>query len=187
LALVIANCPWLQLRFNYPNQFVVRDRRIEQIGLMLLDELQSDGFGNRLCVESLRNLLAVHLLRCYSNIRKAESEDSHGLCASQIHQVIEFINENLAQNLQVSDIAAAINLSVFHFTRLFKQSTGVTPHQYVIQQRVAKAEQLLKYSKLTIVEVAHEVGFSSQSHFHHHFKRLIGVTPKTLLQQSRNL
>lgn len=78
-------------------------------------------------------------------------------------------------------------MSTYHFARLFKQSIGVTPHQYVIRCRVARAKHLLLQGELNIAEVAKSVGFFDQSHLTKHFKRLVGVTPKTILQESKNL
>jgi len=76
------------------------------------------------------------------------------------------------------ELAAIAQLSVFHFCRSFKRSTGFTPHQYVIQQRVERAKQLLKDGKMGISEVAIACGFTHQSHLNRHFKRLTGVPPK---------
>nr|WP_058998923.1 helix-turn-helix transcriptional regulator [Leptolyngbya sp. NIES-2104] len=73
-------------------------------------------------------------------------------------------------------------MSPHHFSRLFKQSTGLSPHQYVIRCRVERAKQLLLKGEMTIAEVAATVGFYDQSHFAHYFRRLMGVTPKALLK-----
>ncbi|NJS10840.1 MAG: helix-turn-helix transcriptional regulator, partial [Microcoleus sp. CSU_2_2] len=73
-------------------------------------------------------------------------------------------------------------ISSYHFCRLFKQSTGFSPHQYVIQQRVERAKQLLRQGQMSIGEIAIACGFSHQSHFNRHFKRLTGVTPKTWIE-----
>ena len=71
-----------------------------------------------------------------------------------------------------------------HFTRQFKQSTALPPHQYIIRTRVERAKQLLKQGNLTIAQVAYVVGFSHQSHLNRHFKRLVGVTPKVFVKQN---
>jgi len=75
-------------------------------------------------------------------------------------------------------MAAAAHLSVYHFARQFKAATGLPPHQYVIMRRVERARQLLQAgTDLSLAEVAAHAGFSDQSQFSHHFKRLVGVTP----------
>ena len=74
-------------------------------------------------------------------------------------------------------------MSPHYFSQLFKESTGITPHQYVIRCRIDRAKDLLKQGKLSIAEIAKEVGFVDQSHLHRHFKRLVGVTPKLFFKQ----
>lgn len=95
--------------------------------------------------------------------------------------VIDYINAHLELNLGVGELANVVQMSPYYFTRLFKQSTGLTPHQYVIRRRVERAKQLLLQGKLTIAQVAYTVGFAHQSHLNRHFKRWLGMTPKILL------
>jgi AraC family transcriptional regulator len=78
-------------------------------------------------------------------------------------------------------------MSPHYFSRLFKKTTGFTPHQYVINCRIEKAKDLLKKGKLSIAEIAKEVGFVDQSHLHRYFKRKVGITPKSFLQQYNKL
>jgi AraC family transcriptional regulator len=84
-------------------------------------------------------------------------------------------------------MAAAAHLSSYHFARQFKAATGLPPHQYVISRRVERAQRLLQPDgDLSLSEVAARVGFSDQSQFSHHFKRLVGVTPKQFRKSARN-
>ena len=87
--------------------------------------------------------------------------------------------------MSLAELAAVVQLSSFHFAHLFKQTTGVSPHQYHIRCRVERAKQLLLTKNLTIAEVAYIVGFASQGHLNYHFKRLVGITPKAFLRQSQ--
>jgi AraC family transcriptional regulator len=91
---------------------------------------------------------------------------------------MDYINDYLAQELSLEELAAIAQISAYHFCRSFKRSTNFTPHQYVIRQRVERAKLLLKDGKLGIAEVAVACGFTHQSHLNRHFKRLTGVTPK---------
>jgi AraC family transcriptional regulator len=95
---------------------------------------------------------------------------------------VEYIRDQLNADLAVSGIAQAVGLSPDHFTRLFKKSTGQSPHQYVVQARVRKAKELLTTGKFTISEAAYHVGFVDQSHLTRHFKRIFGLPPKKLLK-----
>ncbi len=165
-----------------PPQQPFYDPLILQIGLALKADLESQRPGGRLYAEAMANALAVHILRNYSAHTHKPVHYLGGLSPTQLKQVTDYINDHLAQALSLEELAAIAQLSVFHFCRAFKQSTGFTPHQYVIRQRVERAKQLLKDSKLGIAEVAFVCGFTHQSHLNRHFKRLTGVTPKKFSQ-----
>ncbi|WP_199316882.1 AraC family transcriptional regulator [Chroococcidiopsis sp [FACHB-1243]] len=125
----------------------------------------------------MANALAVHLLKHYS-VRKYKVRNcAGGLSKLKIKQVIDYIHDNLEQNLTLVEIAAVIQISPYHFARLFKQSIGITPHQYVISKRIEKAKQLLEEHN-SIVLVAEKVGFQSQSHFTKMFRKYTGITPQ---------
>ena len=83
-------------------------------------------------------------------------------------------------------MAAVARLSAYHFARQFKRATGLPPHQYVIMRRVERAKQLLQGGDFSLAEVAAHAGFSGQSVFRHHFKRLLGVTPRQFRMSARN-
>jgi len=91
---------------------------------------------------------------------------------------IEYIEDHLDSEIALEDLAATVHLSAYHFARLFKASTGLPPHQYVIARRIERAKQLLRDDDLSLAQVAARVGFWDQGHFTRHFKRLVGVTPK---------
>ncbi len=169
------------------SSFSVRDRHLEHIGMSLLAELKSEGLGGQLYVESLANILALHLLRHYSAFKHIAPEVTGGLSRYTLRQATEYILNHLDEDLALTDIAAAVHLSPSHFARLFKQSTGMTPHQYVIRCRVEEAKRLLSQGKSNIAQIASQVGFANHSHLTYHFKRLIGITPKTLRPNSKNL
>jgi AraC family transcriptional regulator len=100
-------------------------------------------------------------------------------------RAVEYIRDQLDTDLTVSGIAQAVYMSPYHFTRLFKESTGQSPHQYVVEARVRKAKELLTTGKFTISEAAYHVGFVDQSHLTRHFKRVFGLPPKRLLSRRR--
>jgi len=159
------------------------DPLIYQIGLALKAELETDGIGSRLYAESMATALSAHLLRYYSARHCISWGDTGGLPKSKLKQVIDYISEHLNQDLGLAELAELVQMSSYYFARLFKQSTGLTPHQYVIHCRVERAKQLLLKGELKIAEVAYSVGFAHQSHLNHHFKRLVGVTPKVFVKR----
>lgn len=174
-------------RIEVLNRFAVADLQIQQLGHLLLAELEAERLGNRLYAESLANALAVHLIREYSTIHKTVRQYSGGLSKAKLQQAIAYIQEYLDQDLSLDEIAAEVNLSAYHFSRLFKQSTGLAPHQYQIRCRVERANELLQAGDMTIADIATQVGFYDQSHLSRHFKRIVGVSPKVIQQNSKNV
>jgi AraC family transcriptional regulator len=158
--------------------FAIQDGLIQQIGLALQAELRSQS-SSRLYAETMANALAVHLLGHYSTRRYRTTGYKGGLPPHKLRLVTEYINHYLECELSLNELAAIAQLSQYHFCHAFKQATGLSPHQYLIQQRLERAKQLLKQREMTIGEVAISCGFTHQSHLHRHFKRLTGVTPKT--------
>jgi len=158
------------------------DPLILQIGLALKADLESHRPGGRLYAETMATALAVHILRNYSAHSHHSVRYVGALSATQLKRVTDYINEHLDQELSLQELAAIAQLSAYHFCRSFKRSTGLTPHQYVIRQRVERAKLLLKDGKMGISEVAIACGFTHQSHLNRHFKRLTGMTPKFFSQ-----
>ena len=141
-------------------------------------ELTADSAGGPLASESLANVLAVHLLRHVVAPCQPTHRRDAALSRAKLRAVIEYVEEHLDAGLTVQQMAAVAHLSAYHFARQFKVATGQPPHHYVIARRVERAQQLLRQDRdLSLVEIAACVGFSDQSHFSHHFKRVIGVTP----------
>ena len=146
--------------------------------MLLLAELRSDGMMGKLYVESLTQALAIHLLRHYSASASTIPIENRCLTHVQLQQAIDYIHTYLNQDLSLAELASVINISPNYFARLFKRAMGISPHQYVIQQRVERAKVMLLTTDLPIAVIALQVGFSSQSHLTQHFKRVIGMTPK---------
>ena len=105
--------------------------------------------------------------------------ENGGLSGYKVRRVKEFIAENLEDDLNLSEIAAVADLSQYHFARAFRKTVGLTPQQYVMQQRIEKAKLLLSDADLPIVEVSLRTGFKNQSHFTTLFRKFTKLTPKT--------
>ena len=141
-------------------------------------ELASGGPGGPLAAESLANILAVHLLRYVVAPRRLERGRDGALPRGRLRAVIEYIEEHLDAGPTLEQMAALSRVSPYHFARQFKTATGLPPHQYVIARRVERAKQLLQGGDdLFLSQVAALAGFSDQSQFSRHFRRLVGVTP----------
>ena len=139
-------------------------------------ELASGGPGGPLAAESLANVLAVHLIRRVLAPRRPGRGRDGTLPRGRLRAVVEYIEEHLDIGPTLSQMAAVARVSPYHFARQFKRATGLPPHQYIILRRVERAKQLLQ-GDLPLAEVAACAGFSDQSQFSSHFKRLVGVTP----------
>ena len=160
------------------SEFRTRDPQLESIILLILTELQQEKLGCKLFAESLANLLAIHLLRHYAGSTLSLTQYEGGLPQRQVLQIMDYINDNLSQEIRLVDLAQLTGLSQFHFSRMFKQATGTAPHRYLIQQRVERAKVLLKKTDESIVDIAFACGFNSHSHLSQQFRQQTGSTPK---------
>ena len=164
-----------------PSSFT--DPLILQLGLALKRSLETENAVNQLYAESITHTLAAHLLLQYSTRKTSLSSNQDGLSQGQMQQVTDYIHDNLHCNIRLMELAQMIQMSPYHFSRLFKRSLGISPHQYQIKCRVERTKELLQLQSLAIADIAQIVGFSSQSHLNYHFKRLTGVTPKAFVKR----
>ena len=153
------------------------DSLIHDMTALFENELTSNGASGRLFLEGLATSMAVHLARSYGAAPARLPRHHGGLAPNRLRRVTEYIADNLAADLNQSELAAVAELSQFHFARAFKESVGRSPHSYLIEQRINRAKELLADPGLSIAEVSLSVGFSSQSHLTFHFHRLTGMTP----------
>jgi len=154
--------------------------------LAVNDELATAAGGGRLAIESLANLLAVHLIRSTSGPGLPVRRTEGALPRTKLRAVVEYIEEHLDADLTLERMAAAAHLSPYHFARQFKVATGTPPHRYVLERRIERAQRLLERGgEFSLAEIAMRAGFSDQSHFTHHFKRVVGVTPKRFRMSAR--
>jgi AraC family transcriptional regulator len=167
----------LTQRTNIVERWTARDRLISNIGMALLTEQSSEGASGRLYTESLTNILAIHLLRHYSEPRPEFKFFNGGLTGHKLRKVTDFIEENHERDLALAEIASAAGISPFHFAREFKRATGLAPHQYLIKIRIERAKAWLSKSELSLVEVGLRTGFNNQSHFTRLFHKRTGLTP----------
>jgi AraC family transcriptional regulator len=159
------------------------DPLIYGIGQALKQELETGQGGGQLYVESAALMLVNHLLRDYSEISTTPQVISEGLPPYQLKYVTEYIHTHLAEDISLADLANQVKLSQSHFSSLFRKSTGLSPYQFLIKQRVNRAKELLLMGDLPIIDVAIAVGFYDQSHLTRHMRRLLGVSPRQLRQQ----
>jgi len=153
------------------------DPRIETIALSLLSELRSEGLGGRLYVESLANILGIHLLRQHSSVKQPSLPRSVGLDRATLRRVSTYIEEHLAEEISLAALAELSGLSLYHFARAFTQSFGVPPHRYHMARRMDCARNLLRKLTLSVTEIGIQIGFRETSSFTRAFRRFTGLTP----------
>lgn len=154
------------------------DPLVQQVGLALKADVEAEHPTGRMFGESLATGLVIHLLKQYSVWQPHLSDEIGRLPEQHLRNVLNYIHTHLNQDITLSEIARVLNLSQYHFCRLFKQSMGMTPHQYLTQCRINHAKQLLLKTQLTVTEIAFEVGLTNHSSFTRLFRQSVGVTPK---------
>jgi AraC family transcriptional regulator len=159
--------------------FTKPDVLIHQFALALKADLEAGMSGSRLYTDAISNALLMHLLQFYS-ARKIISEHSGKLTKVQLELVVNYIHEYLNRDISLAELAAIVQMGSRHFSRLFKQSTGLSPYQYLIKCRVDKAKELLQQRGSSISATAQAVGFANQSHLNRHFRRWLGMSPRTV-------
>jgi AraC family transcriptional regulator len=156
-----------------------QDEVINQIGLSVLSEMMSPTAAGRMLVETSSLLLAARLAHSHSETGLIRSPigSVHGLDGGRLRRVLGYIEEHLAEDITVADLANVACLSIFHFTRAFAATTGVPPHRYVSRRRLETAKAMIATGRASLSEIALECRFSSQSSFTRAFQRAMGMTP----------
>lgn len=163
------------------------DPLLYQIGLALFDEVQGGAAAEGLYVEALIHTLGAHLIHRHTAAAPPLAHCQRGLTRPALQRVLDYIEDHLACELSLAELASITGYSVFHFTRLFKQTTGLSVHTYVTERRVEAARNLICSGEFTVAEAAALVGFHDQSHLCRHFKQCYGFSPSALLHQRTNL
>ncbi len=164
----------------------IRDRSIQHILGMLMDELASKTQSGRLYVESLAHALAVrYLLLDRPSAPHLESRVS-GLPLRLLNRVRERIEANLDADLSLESLAEEAGYSRAHFLRMFRVATGCTPHQYVLDLRLRRAQECLRMKNSSMIDIALSCGFSSQSHMTSVFRQRLEMTPGEFRRDLKN-
>ena len=153
-----------------------RDAQVDSIAALMEAELLAGCPNGRAYGQYLAHALAAYLLQNYPAGRGAASGSARA-GRHKISAALQYIQSN-AQDLSIDKLAAVSNLSPYHFSRLFKQNTGLAPHQYVLHWRIEEAKRLLMRTDHDLAEIAQRLGFRDQSHFTERFRKVTGVTPK---------
>lgn len=161
-----------------------RDPQLQRLIMLMFADVRAGCPQGTLYGESLSLALIEYLRERYCVTDPSAPAERKALSAAQLKKAHDYIVANLGADLTVVGMAALLDLSPSHFTVLFRNATGRTPHQYVLAERIAAGRRLMEAGRLSLAEIALALGFSSQSHFATSFRRAIGMTPREY-QQSR--
>jgi len=165
-------------RIEIHNVFQMRDPTIKHLAHLLLAEMELASHpGQRLVVDMVSMALAAHLLRRYNTFDVRALEHLPALRPRELARLVAYIEDNLDRAITLAELAAVVNVSRFHFARMFKRSTAMTPIAFVEQCRLRRAQTLIVETDLPLSEIALMIGFADQSHFTRRFHRHVGCAP----------
>lgn len=170
------------------DRFVFRDAEMEATCRRLYREVSSGDVADPLRMESFVLQLAALVLLRHSRTSEATLaiRSSGGLTRNQIRRVIEYIEAHLNREVTLHEIAQILDLSPYHFARMFKRTMTTAPYQYVLERRVERAKAMLRAGDTSLLDISLSTGFCNQSHFARTFRRMVGATPALFQRQNRS-
>ena len=167
----------LSERVELVERLALEDPQIERLVRALLAETKAGAPTGGLFGQSIATGLAVYLAQRYSSSPPTLRRHRDGMPTTRLNRVLEYIAAKLHEDLSLAALAQIAGMNLYYFSRLFKQSTGRSPHRYVLEQRITRAQQFLRSSHMTIFEASVRTGFADQGHFAKVFRRFVGVSP----------
>lgn len=157
--------------------FFGRDETLAHLSFACAEMLSARTAGNANRVAAFAHLLAIHIAEKYTNITSQRPDYRGGIPIARLRKIEDYVRAHPAESISIETLAELAELSPFHFSRVFKQTTGMTPLQFVIRERMLQAQQLIRETSRSLIEIALEVGYTSPSHFAQVFRRTVGVAP----------
>lgn len=156
-----------------------KDEDICRASEFVFQALEAKSLGYEVIYESLARVFLVKLIQKYGKKQIENYDEKKGFTSTKYKNVIEFVKSNFHKNISLEDLASSAGLSPHHFSRLFKETIGKTPMQFVQEHRIEEAKSMLKDPNLPLIDIAHRCGFADQAHFSRIFKKITGNTPKS--------
>jgi len=155
----------------------LKDARIEHLLYALQQDWAQGSPNGSLYGEWLVNAISVCLATQYATPSLQPSASVSVMPKSRLNRVFAYVEANMEEAVHLSALAETAGMSVYHFAKLFKATTGKSPHQYLLRRRIERAKELLRKPELSLSEISLQAGFSDQSHLTNVFHRFLGVTP----------
>jgi AraC family transcriptional regulator len=164
-------------RIELAPKFNLKDGQLAHI-LHGLEAVAEDGpAADALVGELLVNAACIRLATRHAVSKLKPAPRRGGMPAARLKRVLEYINANLGKNITLFELASIANMSLYYFAVLFRQSTGLSPHKYLLNQRIERSKGLLCDRKRSVLDVGLQVGFEHQNNFARAFRRVMGVSP----------
>ena len=164
-------------RIELTTQLNITDPQVGSLCRLLQADLEAGSPSGSLYGELVGAALAIQLAICCSSTTPVGVAAKGGLSPGRLRRIFEYVEANLDVNVRLDVLAGEAGVSAFHFSRLFKQSTGSSPHQYLLCRRLDRAKTLLRETESSLADVARATGFADQSHFTKVFRKFVGVPP----------
>ncbi len=162
---------------SFENHWIFEDRQLQFLVSEMQREMETGWETGSLYGDHLSISLAIALIQKYSSDAVIAPIAKGGMSRVRLQRVLDYIAANSYRDISLDDLAQIADLSRFHFARLFRLGMGVTPHRYLLDQRLQQAKALLQLDTRSVSEIAAETGFANAGHFARAFRRFVGVSP----------
>jgi AraC family transcriptional regulator len=174
---LVEDLPLAQVQFQ--QRLDLADAFLHRILQAFAEEIEAPGPGGRIYGQTLTLLLVTRLVRCASNLAPPQplAYATGGLPGWRLKRALEMVEAKLTEGPSLSQLARHVGLHPTSFCRAFKQSTGVSPHRYLLLRQVARAKEMMGDQNLTLTQIALDCGFRTSSQFSVIFRRITGLAP----------
>jgi AraC family transcriptional regulator len=173
--------------FKFKEEHNVQDPFLKNIALKLHQAIEASATTEKMYLESIVMSCSIHLATQYGADRKKVFAPKGKLSSRQLDEVIDYTHSFIHSNISLTDLASTAHLSPYHFARLFRQTMGISPYQFVLQLKIEYAKRLIQNQGGSLSEIAYALNFTDQAHFSNVFKKITGVSPRTFLPQHERM
>jgi AraC family transcriptional regulator len=164
-------------RMELGPRYSLKDNQLEHLVRGLVGVAEEGPHADPLIAELLLNATCLRLAKRYAVSKLNLAPRTGGLPPMRLKRVFSYIEANLDTATTLSELSRVADMSLYYFAVLFKQSTNLSPHQYVLRQRIERAKQLLRETKTSVLEISLSLGFEQPNNFARTFRRLTGTSP----------